>query len=436
MTLLYPSRLEGRLILTLLGNWLIVISELLANVSFLVPLAVAAAVMQLIPIEGIESPTKSVVVSLVVRNICNATLTLLFTTALFIWGFLVNRRQAWRTDGGTAIFGCGALSLAVISTALNFLYVDRAEDYVWLPGLLWAVILWQSFLGWWWWAGAGSGSGLLSISETHELEERLRRQEKREMRRRETKERRRAAKKRAKEVIKDMTGVFGRSGNSDDSDSVSTAMADSSTTAVDTFSSSNTQHDRHRRRRHNISSADENVDMETEFSDAEPEAQDGAAISSSHQTGFQQILPEFVLRWYASLRRAHLEAARDQEVERARRIRGLGRRHPIRMGGWGLGSFGQRNAREWSSEREDHEDVRQDRRAPLKRTSSEETLTLRTMGAADNTWGFGKEHHSGHSLPLRSPTPIPPTIPPPTHSRSIWWWGPLRRWRLQDTTVY
>lgn len=398
--------------------------------------------MQLVPIEGIESPKKSVVVSLVVRNICNATLSLLFTTALFIWGFLVNRRQAWRTDGGTAIFGCGALSLAVISTALNFLYVDRAEDYVWLPGLLWAIILWQSFLGWWWWAGAGSGSGLLSISETYHLEERLRRQEKREMRRRETKERHRAAKKRAKEVIKDMAGVFGRPGNSDDSDSVSTAVAGLSTTAVDTFGSSNTPSDRPRRRRHNKSSADENVDMETEFSDAESEAQDAAAISSSHRTGFQQILPEFVFRWYASLRHAHLEAARDQEVERARRIRGLGRRHPIRKGGWGLGSFGLRRAREWSSEREDHEGARkarQDRWTPsLKRTSSEETLTLRTMtadGEPQNSWGFSKEHHTGRRSSDR-PTPGPPTIPPPTHSRSIWWWGPLRRWRLQDTTVY
>lgn len=413
---------------------------------FLVPLAVAAAVMQLVPIEGIESPMKSVVVSLVVRNVCNATLSLLFTTALFIWGFFVNRRQAWRTDGGTAIFGFGALSLAVISTALNFLYVDRAEDYAWLPGLIWAVILWQSFLGWWWWAGAGSGNGLLSISETYELEERLRRQEKREMRRRETKERRRGAKMRAKEVIKDMAGVFGRPGNSDDSDSISTAVAGSSTTAVDTFSS-NTQRDRQGRRRHNKSSADENVDIETEFSDAEPEAQNAsaaAAISSSHQTGFQRMLPEFVLRWYASLRHAHLEAARDQEVERARRIRGLGRRHPIRTGGWGLGSFGRRKAREWSTEREDHESVRQtrqDRRAlSLKRTSSEETLTLRIMAAADepqDSWSFGKE--LSPDLQLRSSDrqiPSPPTIPPPAHSRSIWWWGPLRRWRLQDTTVY
>ena len=42
------------------------------------------------------------------RNICNCTLSLLFTIALCMWGFVFNRRAAWRTDGGTAVFGAGA----------------------------------------------------------------------------------------------------------------------------------------------------------------------------------------------------------------------------------------------------------------------------------------------------------------------------------------
>ncbi|KDR75626.1 hypothetical protein GALMADRAFT_23628, partial [Galerina marginata CBS 339.88] len=127
LTILYPSRLEGRLIFTLLG-----------------PLAVVAAIMQLLPISG---STFVYSIATAVRNVCNATLSLLFTLALFIWGLLVNRKQAWRTDGGTAVFGAAALSLAVVSTALNFLYVHKAEEFVWLPGLMWAVVLWQSFLG-------------------------------------------------------------------------------------------------------------------------------------------------------------------------------------------------------------------------------------------------------------------------------------------------
>lgn len=387
--------------------------------------------MQLFPIEGIESNKKTAVASSILHNICNATLSFLFTTALFIWGFLVNRRQAWRTDGGTAIFGTGALSLATISTALNVLYIDRATEYVWLPGLMWAVVLWQSFLGWWWWVGAGSGGGLLSVSDSYELEERLKRQEKREIRKREMKERRRNARMRAKKVIKDVTGAFGRrSGNDDDSDSMTVVMASSSTTAVDTSSSNHVQADRRRRKRRIEPSADEGADVATEISDAESDARSPPSVATTIPSPYHQILPQFLLGWYASLRHAHLVAAREQEVERVRRISGLGRQHPIRIGGWGLGSFGWRMAG-WN---EDNEDVRQSRgetrTTSLKSTSSEETLASRTasMAGDETSKGWGPEMDSSNQ-----PTP---TVPPPTHSSSIWWWGPLRRWRLQDTTVY
>ena len=87
------------------------------------------------------------------RNVCNSTLALLFAIALCIWGFFINRKEAWRTDGGTAIFGAGALFLALCSTALNMVTI-ALEPPGWMPNLVWVVVLWQSFMGWWWWVGS------------------------------------------------------------------------------------------------------------------------------------------------------------------------------------------------------------------------------------------------------------------------------------------
>lgn len=107
------------------------------------PLAITSSAVTFTALSG--SP-KTVQYGVIVRNICNSTLSLLFTTALFIWGFVVNRKRAWRTDGGTAAFGAGALLLAVGSTAVNFLEV-KVDKLSWLQHLLLSIILWQSWLG-------------------------------------------------------------------------------------------------------------------------------------------------------------------------------------------------------------------------------------------------------------------------------------------------
>jgi hypothetical protein len=99
--------------------------------------------MQLLPIRGDHDLSLT---ASAIRNVCNATLSLLFTIFLFIWGLLVNRCSAWRTDGGTAIFGACALGLALASTGLTCLYVHREEEYVWLPGLMWSVVLSRSWI--------------------------------------------------------------------------------------------------------------------------------------------------------------------------------------------------------------------------------------------------------------------------------------------------
>lgn len=93
-----------------------------------------------------------------IRNVFSCTLLVIFSLSLFIWGFLVNRRRAWRLDGGTAVFGSGALGLAIVTTASSFVAV-KEEGIDWLQHLIWAAVLWQTWLGWWWWVGAGMGIG-------------------------------------------------------------------------------------------------------------------------------------------------------------------------------------------------------------------------------------------------------------------------------------
>ncbi|KAJ7772081.1 hypothetical protein DFH07DRAFT_734194 [Mycena maculata] len=281
LTLLYPSRLEGRLIFALLG-----------------PLAIVAAVMQLIPISGSERVNS---VTAAARNVCNATLSLLFTLALFIWGLLVKRKDAWRTDGGTAAFGCGALTLALVSTALNFLYVPREEEYMWLPGLMWAVVLWQSFLGWWWWVGAGSDPSL----DKEEIVRLMRREAKRAAR----KKRRIETKARAKTMWRGVTGALGprkkatptqqRGANPE-----STAASPSPIPPAAPASSTSTT----------------------------------SLSSSATLSSLPGFVPLCMRKWYSSLRDEHNVAARQQAAERRERISELERTHSVRTG-WGLGSF-------------------------------------------------------------------------------------------------
>lgn len=141
LTLLFPSALEARLIFWMLG-----------------PLALAASGMEFTALSS-YTDLKTSDLGDSIRNICNSTLTLLYTVALLIWGLAVNRQRAWRTDGGTASFGAGSVGLALINTAISF--VEIAYDRLWwLPDICWTLTIWQSWLGFWWWVGAGMVSNL------------------------------------------------------------------------------------------------------------------------------------------------------------------------------------------------------------------------------------------------------------------------------------
>ncbi|CAE6417632.1 unnamed protein product, partial [Rhizoctonia solani] len=163
LTLLYPSGIEARLIFLLLG-----------------PLAIASSGMVF---TSMNSAAEVRDLGDAVRNVCNSALSLLFTAALLAWGFVIHRTPAWRTDGGTAAFGIGAIILAVLSTVSNFLQIFLNRRIHWLLSLTWAIVLWQSFLGWWWWVGSGEG-----INEVEDMLDRERRR------------RRKRAKKRRKEA--------------------------------------------------------------------------------------------------------------------------------------------------------------------------------------------------------------------------------------------
>ncbi|KAG6330797.1 hypothetical protein ID866_8289 [Astraeus odoratus] len=417
LTLLYPSDLEAKLIIFTLG-----------------PIAVLSAVMQLLPL--ISGPSTSAI-SEGTRNVCNATLSLLFTSALIIWGCFVNRKQAWRTDGGTAAFGVGAIILALISTSLNFIYIPRQDQYAWMPKLMWAVVLWQSFLGWWWWAGAGMG--------VREVEELLAKEQKRQQRRKLKAQRRKEQRERAKSVWKGVTSAF-RPGSGDAS--------------------------AHKRRRQgheaSNSSGAEGSNAGSRRSRVRAVTRQGPAPAPPSVGTSTSNLPHpwlypvhVVQRWYARLRHDHLTAAHLQAVERVERIHQVYGREDVRNSmrepgaqvvGWGLGSYGLREAERERRVAElgvDGDGVVGSKPADGdERSSDEETVVSSDGGDVQNRGQRIPLRRRNSNTGLHSPSSVgdPPPPQPGDEEKggatggrgwsSIWWWGPLRKWRLQDSTTY
>ncbi|KAI1791158.1 hypothetical protein LXA43DRAFT_973212 [Ganoderma leucocontextum] len=419
LTLLFPSGLERRLIYILLG-----------------PLAIVASIMHVLRMHDDAQVAK---VATAVQNICNATLSLLFTAALFLWGCVVNRRAAWRTDGGTAAFGAGALVLAIVSTALTFLYIPRRDQYAWMPSLVWSVVLWQSFVGWWWWVGAGMGVG--------ELEELLRREEKRQEKRRAKITRRKVRKERAQTFWKDVTHVFcngsSRQGGEPPRPPRAEGEGEGSSSSESTVSGGEGERQIQRR------SSEETVVVD-----------DGARSVASQQTdestrsGGSGYLARFLNHYragryvyglYLGLRHAHLTAAREQAVERVERINQAYGPDAEAGGrpvfGWGLGSFGIRRHERRRTEQprvevemDEFESEDEDGRKPWQHEDAPPMEAGRGEGGEGEIEGRARrrvtrratsDRRTARGLDEHSHQPS-----------SMWWWGPLRRWRLQDSTDY
>ncbi|TCD66749.1 hypothetical protein EIP91_000990 [Steccherinum ochraceum] len=427
LTLLFPSGLERRLIFALLG-----------------PLAIVAAIMQLLPMQNSDTITSF---ANAVQNVCNATLSLLFTASLFIWGFLVNAKQAWRTDGGTAAFGAGALTLALASTAITFVYIPHKDQYAWMPGLMWAVILWQSFLGWWWWVGAGMGVG--------EVEDLMRREEKRRKKRKMKLLKRKERRERAQTFWKDVAGAFGYE-TKNTSQVQDGAVEDAAAEETQHSECEATPHGERTRRRSN-------------------ESLQSTSTVAPH--GFMNRVLSYragrtVYGWFLLLRHAHLTAARDQAVEAVERIQQVyGREGTERQQadgnpgvvGWGLGHYGisqmvaggeaaaaegrdrtvvgsdDEYVDEDEDEHENEEDLEAgkhggggDAEARDKSPSTRRRRGRRRKQTDEEDMGeVERPKVEAQSAPGQEEETARDARP-----TSMWWWGPLRRWRLQDRTVY
>ncbi|KAF9810444.1 hypothetical protein IEO21_06942 [Rhodonia placenta] len=364
LTLLFPSKLERRLIFLLLG-----------------PLALTSAAMQLIRIQTDWTVQR---IAQAVQSVCNATLSLLFTVSLFLWGLLVNRKNAWRMDGGTAAFGAGALMLAPMSTAIALIYIPPRDHFSWMKPLMWSIILWQSFLGWWWWVGAGMGVG--------ELDELLSREEKRQNKRKRRSARRKEQREKAETLIKGVADAF--------------------------------SFKRHR---------------------ANEEGPDAAhSPSSPHppsvMTGRFRRIVNHSYNLFLLLRHEHLAAEREQAAEWGERINQVyGREGSGGLGarGWGLGEYGVRRmvsgngpasfdhtVSDPEAEGEDGDVDKAEKGVDAGTVGRDEDGVHRVRRR--NVRQGGGDDGDAHAHPSDDAR----------QRTSMWWWGPLRQWRLQDTTEY
>ena len=398
---MYPSHLEAQLIFILLG-----------------PLSIIAALTQFAPL---HADLNFVLAAGAVRNVCNATLSILFTVSLLFWGFFVNRHQAWRTDGGTATFGVGAILFALLSTALTVAYIPSRDQFEWVPGLIGVIVLWQSFLGWWWWVGAGMG-----ISEVDEW-----------LNRAENRRKRRAAREASKKGPRGrLRGAWNTvTGGSARERGVTTAMenapCDVTAMAGVTGPDSNS-----------LRGSTRSVDMTTTTTMTTTTG--GGQEHGSSEVGGGRFWPLSLMRnTFRYVRNAHVSAARTRALERVEHIRevfGYDGASPTEVSpttsGWGLGSFGAREreggCHGTSSTQGPAFEMEEGTRWLVRRG--------REAGVEDDDEGNG----DGEATTMRTRRrrvegphrPSEPPAKPPSSSSSMWWWGPLRRWRLQDATEY
>lgn len=377
LTFLYPSLVEERLILGLLGP-LVLLSSLSSFLSL-----------------SDSDRTRSIAES--VKNICNSALAILFSVALCIWGFFINYKEAWRTDGGTAIFGAGAVALSLFSMGLNLYQIAKLPP-VWIPPLVWTVVLWQSFLGWWWYVGSAAA------------EPRSRHRKK----------------KRAKGANKKRT--------EDDNARLSRVRTKLNRGGADSTSVTGSAV----RRRNRAAQVDQNASAGEDEGTVSHQSNSTSEGSTAPKVPWPlNRLPEPVLTLLFKLRQEHRNAAQQQQAENEQRrfnVYGDERARGVPGSGWGLGSFAFRSTE--ARNRENERDVARGGRIPDHDTAAVEMQTMRNRdGSADgrNMWGDEVVDRVDDNA-LRSRRPPLRSLETPKSTWSLM--GPLRRWRVKDATTY
>lgn len=192
---------------------------------------------------------------------------------------------------------------------------------------------------------------------------------------------------------------------------------------------------------------------------ARPRSPSSTGISSSASSatfsgvlGKAKSLARYSYGLYLSLRHAHLTAAREQAEENSEKIQQVYGREGVEVSenpsevGWGLGLYGVRQRRDADdSEREEGlvgilEESRAEGGEEWVDEHEEQETSKVTSTQSDSTglarrrmWGHGRKDTAADILAHTGGSQSSTANNQPS---SMWYWGPLQRWRLQDSTVY
>lgn len=272
-----------------------------------------------------------------------------------------------------------------------------------------------------------------------EVDELLRREEKRRRKRRAKEEARQQRKEKAQTFWRGVAGSFGGSGK----------------LRQDSVSSGRLEHERPSLSRED-SITRSSINSTGRRRPASPSASSSDA-SSTRTTGILGQLRSFLrfgYGWYQYLRHAHLTAAREQAEENSEKIQQVYGREGVEISenpsevGWGLGHFGVRQAREANDAERDEgfRGILEESRSDVgewvdehEESGAAETTHGQTVEqgiARRRGWRFRRGDASIDMRNVTTATSTPQRSIADDRPTSVWYWGPLRRWRLQDSTVY